>query len=117
MEIDVSVYAMDMVDETNPIEAGYHEARTEQVFLSLSELAARGGRVTRVRWLMERGLADLSYVHGVLPDGTPVHVRAAACFLIPRREMKGSLIRWAQGERVYAKGLGLLDEGNWSVLS
>jgi hypothetical protein len=29
--------------------------------------------------------------------------------------MKGALINWAKREGVYAKALGLLDEGNWSV--
>lgn len=33
-----------------------------------------------------------------------------------RREVKGAFIAWAKEERVFAKGLGLLDEGNWSVL-
>lgn len=107
-----------LVDETNPIESGYYEDRAERwEFMSLKGLSEAGGRVTRVRWLMEMGRADLSYVHGVLPDGTPVHVQGACVYLVPRWEMKKSLIQWAKSEGVYGKGIGLLDDANWSVLS
>lgn len=90
--------------------------------MPLNELVHRGGRVTRVRWLTEfipgRGkCADLSYVHGELPDGTHVSLtHLPAAFLVPMRERKGALIEWAQEEGVFAKGCGLLDSSNESVL-
>lgn len=114
----MGIFVADMDRQTNPVPENYYEDRAGRtVFLSLAELSAAGGRVTRVRWLMERGRADLSYVHGVLPDGTPVHVRGAGVYLIPRWEMKKSLIEWARSEGVFAKELGLLDDANWSVLN
>jgi hypothetical protein len=112
--------------ETNGIPAGYHQARWEkgEIALTLGELAAKGGRVTRVRLLAEKVyghgyVADISYIHGELPDGTPVRLRYTGeveTNLVYLRKMKTNFIRWAVSEGVYAKGVGLLDEGNWSVL-
>lgn len=91
--------------------------------MPLRELGARGGKIVRVRWIggdyiMGRGKCyDLSYVHGVLKDGTRVSItHLPAAFLVPRRELKKELIEWAREEGVYAKGLGLLDDGNFSIL-
>lgn len=93
--------------------------------VTLSELAADGGKIVRVRWIggdyiPGRGKCyDLSYVHGTKADGTRVRLNLQGCdawSLIPRREIKGALIAWAKNEGVYAKGLGLLDEGNFSIL-
>lgn len=89
--------------------------------MTLNELSARKGSIVRVRWIggdfiPGRGKCyDLSYVHGELPDGTRVRLsHLPAAYLIPRRELKGELIRWAKEEHVFAKGLGLLD--NFSIL-
>lgn len=88
--------------------------------LTLAELAARGGRITRVRVLgggrSDGYMADISYTHASLPDGTivPLHADYPMCF--PIRRLKGELIEWAKSHKVYAKGLGLLDEGNYSIL-
>lgn len=99
---------------TNPDE--YYAEQPE--FMTLHELVASGGKVTRVRWLAEAGRADLSYVHGHLPDGTRVSItHTPAAFLVPLRQRKGVLIDWAKSERVFAKGCGLLDEANWSTLA
>jgi hypothetical protein len=90
--------------------------------VTLSELAARGGRIVRVRWIggdyiPGRGKCyDLSYVHGEIGGKRVRLSHLPAAFLIPRRELKGEMIRWAKEEGVYAKGLGLLDDGNWSIL-
>lgn len=126
--------------------------------VTLAELAARGGRIVRVRWIggdyvPGRGKCyDLSYVHGVIAGGTcttcngrgciaygggenfgtsycsgcdgsgqapEVRVRVShlpAAFLVPRSQRKGALIGWAKEEGVFAKGLGLLEEANWSTL-
>lgn len=102
--------------QINPLadpDAYYREA---PAFMSLKALADAGGTVTRVRWLKEGGRMDLSYVHGTLPDGTRVHVQdAPALYLRPQWTLKRDLIAWAQEAGVYAKGLGLIDQANWSV--
>lgn len=92
-------------------------------FMSLAELASRNGRISCVRWIggeyiPGRGRCyDLSYVHGALPDGTEVSItHLPAAFLVPRRGLKGALIEWAKDQGVYAKGIGLLDEGCFSIL-
>lgn len=125
-------------------------------FVTLSELAARGGRIVRVRWIggdyvPGRGKCyDLSYVHGEVVEACGVCdgrgqnragggdnfqtstcrncygegevskrvslVSLPAAFLIPRRGIMGALIDWAKSEGVFAKGLGLLDDGNFSIL-
>lgn len=96
--------------------------------MPLRELAARGGRIVRVRWIggdyiPGRGKCyDLSYVHGMVPgaDGAEdvrvsiTHLPAA--FLVPRRNLKGALIDWAKDEGVFARSIGLLDEGHFSIL-
>lgn len=93
------------------------------VRMTLSELAAAGGKIVRVRWIggdyiPGRGKCyDLSYVQGELRDGTRVSINhLPAAFLIPRRALKGAMIEWAKDWGVYAKGLGLLEDGNWSIL-
>ena len=95
---------------------------TEQ-FMTLAELSAKGGHIVRVRWIggdyiPGRGKCyDLSYVHGQLADGTRVSItHLPAAFLVPRRGIKGALIEWAKEEKVFAKGLGLLDDSNFSIL-
>lgn len=94
-----------------------------EVDMTLAELAAQGGRIVRVRWiggdyLPGRGKCyDLSYVQGELKDGRRVSLtHLPAAFLVPRRQIKGALIEWAKEEKVFAKGLGLLDDGNFSIL-
>lgn len=91
--------------------------------MTLGELAARGGRIVRVRWIGGDYIPghgkcyDLSYVHAELPDGTRVRLsHLPAAFLIPRRALKGVLIEWAKEENVFAKSLGLLDDGLFSIL-
>lgn len=93
-------------------------------FMSLGELSDAGGKVIKVRFIgggefvPGRGRCwDLSYVTGQLPDGTYIHItHLPALFLAPRRTWKGELIAWAREEGVFAKGIGLLDEENYSVL-
>lgn len=94
---------------------------TPVVHLSLRELVDNGGRITRVRWLKDyipgRGwVADLSYVHGTLADGTRVNVTALpSALLIPLGARRRNLVEWAMSEGVYAKGCGLLDDSVESV--
>lgn len=94
----------------------YHSQVSSET-ISLREVSDRGGRITRVRILQERGLCDVSYIHATLADGSIVRVSPDFDSLcVPRRQMKGNMIEWAKEQGVYAKGLGLLDDSNWSVL-
>lgn len=83
----------------------------------------RGARITRVRWIGgdwdgTTKRYDLSYVHGVLADGTTVRIADSnlACSWVGRFQRKGALIEWAKSEGVFAKGIDLLNEGVWSTL-
>jgi hypothetical protein len=108
------------VNESNGLpSANYHAEVDYTDEMSLAEFAAQGGRITRLRILgggPEDGfMCDTSYCHGTLPDGRTVPVSGGPmCF--PVRRTKATLIEWAKEQGVFAKGLGLLDEGNWSTL-
>jgi hypothetical protein len=105
------------VNETN----GIQDVQAWQQFISEaghthlgdSELA----KITRLRLLTERGYPyfDISYCYGELKDGTAVRIDGVPMHL-SRKTPKADLIAWAKSEGAFAKGLGLLDEGNWSVL-
>ena len=68
--------------------------------------------IDRLRLLTERGYP---YCYGTLRDGRHVRVYLGDTRL-PRKNTKGFLIELAREQGVYAKRLGLLDEGNWSIL-
>lgn len=114
------------VVETNGLENGheYHAGVSYADELTLAEVARRGGRISRLRvltgfWAGVK-MADVSYIHAVLPSGQIVPVRVTGTLqgvpLWGPKGLKSNLIAWAREEGVYAKALGLLDEGNWSVL-
>lgn len=107
-----------IANETNPISEGYYNKPAART-ITLRELQSDGGKVTRVRILTERTergtICDVSYVHGEI-HGVRFNVQLALGLLVPMGQLKGELIAWAKREGVYAKALGLLDEGNWSVL-
>lgn len=113
---------LDNHNETNGLVDGaaYHATVDYSRFYSLAEIKEAGGKITRVRLLTEniggRRLADVSYINATLPDGSVVNVQNGIDNLTPLREMKGQMLNWAKREGVYAKGLGLLDEANWSVM-
>lgn len=100
--------------ETNPL--NYDHSAVAQDRLTLAEIAQAGGRIRRLRMFFEGRIADLSYCHAVLPDGSLHSVDTSNLSLGSPRTVKHDLIVWAQREGVYAKGLGLLDESTWSVL-
>lgn len=87
---------------------------------TLAMLAEAKGHISRVRILTENTfggrLCDISYIHAQLPGGKVVPVQVGVDNMTPLRELKSKMIEWAQRENVYAKSLGLLDEGNWSIL-
>lgn len=118
--------ARDLVREVNGLDSPleYHRERRDAEHISLAELQARRGRVTRVRLLADvwpgRGrVADVSYIHGVTGDGEPVSIIPSGDLMgMPLRAggVQKHFVQWAKDEGVYAKGLGLLDQGNWSIL-
>jgi hypothetical protein len=110
--------------ETNGLLNGseYHAAVDYSVQYTLKDVAEAGGKVTRLRLLTEvwpgaGRRCDVSYCHATLGNGKTVPVQVggnvSGVFL---RDLKKALIDWAREEKVFAKGLGLLDEGNWSIL-
>ena len=112
--------------ETNGLLEGhsYHAGVDYANEMQLSDFAKAGGVVTRVRVLTGFWggvkMADISYIHGKLPNGTTVPLNVQVENGVPLwgpRGLKAKLIAWAEDQGVYAKGLGLLDENNWSVLS
>lgn len=67
-------------------------------------------KITRLRLLTDAGFPswDVSYCHGVLKDGTAVTVDLPFDQL-PRRGMAAAIVKYAQADKVYAKGLGIFD--------
>jgi len=108
--------------ETNGLQNGtdYHGEVDYTRLYSLGEIKDLGGKITRVRILTERmfgrTLCDVSYVHATLPDGKTVPVQVLVSNLTPLRELKKEMLDWAQSQGVFAKSIGLIDEGNWSML-
>jgi len=92
-----------------------HSAVDYASHYTLGRLVQEGGKITRLRIFKEAGRYDISYCHGTLPNGQVVSIQPMHIF-VPIRQFKGELIAWARSEGVYAKGCGLLDESNWSVL-
>ena len=114
------------VDETNGLMDGhaYHAGVDYADQMTLGEFAKAGGKITRVRILTGSWggvrMADISYIHGVLPSGKTVPLRVGVGNGTPMwgpRGLKAQFIAWGKEEGVFAKGIGLLDEANWSVLN
>lgn len=105
------------VNETNPIWASEatHENVDYDEHVRLGD--KRLARIVRLRLLTEPGYPyfDISYCYGQLKDGRYVRISGAPLNL-GRKTLKRDLIDWAKSEGAYAKGLGLLDDNNWSIL-
>lgn len=103
------------VVETNPLDGGEHPCYSLEDTVDLADPRLKS--ITRLRLLTDRGLPffDVSYCYGVLADGTPVRVNLPR-HQFGRRMIKHDIIDMCRREGVFAKGLGLLDESNWSVL-
>jgi len=105
------------VNETNPlwVSESNHKNVDFNEYVTLGD--PRLERITRLRLLTEPGYPyfDISYVYGVLKDGTHVRISGAPMHL-GRKTIKRDLIAWAKEEKAYAKGLGLLDDSVWSIL-
>lgn len=74
-------------------------------------------RIVRMRFLTDRGfpLLDHSYTYGELRDGSLVRVQLPF-FQLTKRSWKTELVNWARKDRVYAKALGVFDDGVVSIL-
>jgi hypothetical protein len=100
------------------VTADYHRDVSSET-LTLKQVQAAGGKISRIRLLGEAGYRDISYIHATLADGRIVRVNLNQCpgtTLIPANKVKTTFIEWAKAEGVYAKGLGLLDDANYSIL-
>lgn len=106
-------------NETNGLDLvghDYHERVDYTDAYTLRQISDMGGKITRLRILSDYGYGDISYVHATLPDGRTVPLTMDYPMGFSMRALKGELIAWAKEQGVFAKGLGLLDENNWSVL-
>jgi len=116
---DRSIYG---ARETNGLVNGheYHNEVDYSRNYSLGEIKSLGGKITRVRILEERTFGgrfcDVSYIHATLKDGKTVPVQHPLGNLTPKWKLKKAMLDWAQSQGVFAKSIGLLDEGNWSTL-
>lgn len=74
-------------------------------------------KIDRIRLLTDPGFPyyDVSYVYGTLRDGRHVRVDLGS-HQLPKRGLKGELIRLAKQANRYAKGLGMLDDSTISIL-
>lgn len=106
------------VDETNPL--WMSEATHENVDYSIDTWLGdpQIARVVRLRMLTEPGYPymDISYCYVQMKDGRYARLGGHIPTLRKGRFLKVDLIAWAKEEKVFAKGLGLLDENNWSIL-
>jgi hypothetical protein len=101
-------------------EQGYIPSDYSEGDYSLRELRDAGGKITKVRILIEQGRGDISYVQGTLPDGRYVPISLNGCNSIGFRTGNGGirtmLIEWAKAEGVFGKSINLLDAGVLSLL-
>lgn len=106
------------VQETNPLGLSSHTHETVNWELGDIQLSdPRLISINRLRLLTEPGYPyyDVSYCYGTLADGTHVRVDIGTTHL-GRRTIKSELIQLAKDAGRFAKGMGLLDEANWSIL-
>lgn len=88
----------------------YHAARSANGPVRKVDWSEPHLRVTRLRLLSDPGLPfwDVSYCHGVLCH-TGEHVDVEVPFSqLPKHGFKREIVKWAQRERIYAHGLGIL---------
>lgn len=99
--------------ETNGLVNGteYHAIERETV-----DWTEKGLTITRLRLLTDSCVPfyDISYCDGML-DGQPVRVELPF-HQVPKKNMTAFLINEAKKAGVFAKGLGILDKANWSIL-
>ena len=101
--------------ETSALPAGYHDEVTFQIEEDV-DWSEPGLKVIRLRILTDRDYPfwDVSYCHGML-DGRPVRVQLPFDRL-PKRGFKKFIVECAKKEKIFAKGLGILDDNVISKL-
>jgi len=74
-------------------------------------------RIFRLRLISDPGFPywDVSYCYGTLRDGTNVRVSLPFSQL-PKRRWRAEIVRYAKQDKVYARGIGILDETVVSML-
>lgn len=94
-------------NEVNPISNGDRDLRDR--ITRTVPWTTRGLKVTRLRMLTDRDFPcwDISYCHGVLPDGEAVEVELPF-YQLPKRGWKRAIVAAAKRDKVYAHGIGIL---------
>jgi len=97
---------MEYANQTNGVGLEYHQARD---FKKTVDWTTPGLKVTRLRLLTDPGFPvwDVSYCHGVL-NGEDVRVNLPFS-QVPKKNVVGFIIEEAKRDKVFAKGLGILD--------
>ena len=95
------------VGESNGLVDGQAYHRERDVVATVT-WDVKGLYITRLRLLSDRGydVWDVSYCHGTL-GGRDVNVELPFSQL-PKRGWKAAIVKLAQREGIYAKGLGIL---------
>jgi hypothetical protein len=91
----------------SPKQWGEHLSKMDPIPVCWTE---PGLKITRLRLVSDPGFPvwDVSYCHGVMPDGR--HVQVDLPFSqVPKRDRAKFLVREAIRAGVYAKGIGILD--------
>lgn len=105
--VDRNIYG---ARESNGLVDGlsYHASRQEN-HGGMVAWTTKGLKVTRLRLLSDPGFPayDVSYCHGIL-DGKHVDVELPFSQL-NKRNLTGQIIEFAKKDKVFAKGLGILD--------
>lgn len=90
----------------------YHADRHAQGHIDTVPWTTPGLRVTRLRLLSDPGFPawDVSYCHGIMPDGEHVNVELPFSQL-PKYgvTISRAIVAHAKRDRVHAKRLGILD--------
>jgi len=95
--------------ETNPIPSNYHDVVSSNV-TQIVPWNTPGLRVIRLRLLSDPGLPfwEVSYCQGRLPSGEFVDVYLPFDAL-PKKGLRRAIVQHAIKDKVYAKGLGILE--------
>ena len=88
----------------------YHANTTAKIKESVYWTDPRLAKITRFRLLSDPGYPfwDVSYIHGVLKDGSPVEV-INPFYDLPKKGLFRYIVMFAKKQGVYAKGLGIFD--------
>ena len=90
--------------ETNNI-GDYAHAKVERSHIPVHWSDPELAQIVRIRLVTDPGFPmwDVSYIHGVMKDGT--HVRVNGLYTLPRKEMLRNLYAQASADGVYLKRL------------